>query len=192
VTVAHAPGRGEDGFSLIELMVVVFIIGLMSTLVLVSLPARALDSARHAEALARAFHLASREAILSGEPVAWSLRQPAAHRFERYRQGEWRVAGMPVRGLEASPGRASLVVSVMRDARETHGLAVASAEDSEETRARDAVFARQAIFSPVGEATPVTVEIAAGATRRLIHLDASGAVRIETPGRARALPGEAF
>jgi len=181
---SHARGRGEGGFTLIELMVVVFIIGFMSTLVLVSLPPRAPQSERHAEALARAFHLAGREAILSGEPVAWSLRQPGAHRFERYRQGEWRDAGMPVRGLETQSGLSSLAVSVMQDTRESGALRVARPETGDREGRADPVFQRQAIFSPVGEATPVTVEIVDGAKTRHVHLDATGAVRIEIPGQS--------
>lgn len=167
----------EAGFSLTELLVVVFIIGLMSTLVLVSLPQQATSLEREAERLERSLSQAAREAIVRGEPVAWSLTPQGASRFEAYRLGEWIGLGA-VHRLEA----ADMEVSV-----EHLGLALShSTPAGTAKRARSGEtdsFARSVIFYPAGEATPARIRFRQGFDEIRLDVDAGGHVtrQAQTP-----------
>ena len=162
---------GEAGFSLTELLVVVFIIGLMSTLVLVSLPPAATPLEREANRLEHSLSQAAREAIVSGEPIAWSHSANGGSRFEAYRLGEWTGLGR----ARTSGERADIRIRV-----EHLGLALAEDETDGEGRARrgGAVdsFVRSVIFYPVGEATPARIHLSQGLEEVVLRVDATGEV----------------
>ena len=62
---------GRDaGFSLMEMLVVVFIIAIASTAVVLTLPEPTPDARKRADTLARELVQAGRESIISGEPIA--------------------------------------------------------------------------------------------------------------------------
>ncbi|MCJ8191269.1 GspH/FimT family pseudopilin [Sphingomicrobium aestuariivivum] len=79
--------RGSAGFTLVELMVVLVLLGLAATAVVLTL--RPPDAAR-AEAVMLAGRIAALrdEAILRGLPTGLVLRQ-SDFAFEQYRSGEW-------------------------------------------------------------------------------------------------------
>jgi general secretion pathway protein H len=85
------PSRGAHGFTLIELMVVLFIVALASGLVAVSLPDRAqgrLDE--DAERLAALLETARAESRASGIEVRWEPLAPTPEA-----QADFRFAGLP-------------------------------------------------------------------------------------------------
>ncbi|MEM8616808.1 MAG: GspH/FimT family pseudopilin [Pseudomonadota bacterium] len=90
--------RADAGMTLVEIMVVVFIIGLASTLVVLNLPRGASPAQRAAEGLQTQLIRWQDQAILSGAPIGLVVEE------ERYsaaiwRRGDWQAFG-PVTALE--------------------------------------------------------------------------------------------
>ncbi|MEM7767123.1 MAG: GspH/FimT family pseudopilin [Pseudomonadota bacterium] len=168
----HNPERDashDAGFTLVEVMIVVFIIALMSAVVMVNLPSTKPGAVRHADALQRDLTRAAREAIVSGEPVALATRG-GSYRFERYRAGYWSPAGEVVRARgTAGP---SIVLDVLRDG-ETRRRAAPTAESAREAAAQ---FQRQIVFDPVGGATPARIIITGDRYRQAITVSANGTI----------------
>lgn len=165
----------EAGFTLVELLVVVFIIALMAGLVVVNLPQPAPPAETHARALSRAFHQAARESIVSGQPIAWSLREKGGSRFERFAGGEWEVmaGSRDPRGQSGSGG--TVHVEVVYPA----GGRVPAANTGGQTPGRTdkaELFHRQIIFSPVGEATAAEIIVRSGQDEYRLWLDEAGEV----------------
>ncbi len=163
---------GESGFTLTELLVTLFIIALMAGTVLVSLPARASDAERYASALSLALHRAGREAIVSGEPVAFALRGSSLHRFERYSGGGWQVMGAGSGQLDEN---AAIHVSVLH-AEGARKTARARGERKSAPARAAPEYARQLIFAPTGEATPAIITIRGPRGEYRVSIDASGTV----------------
>jgi type II secretion system protein H len=81
---------GESGFTLIEVMVVVVIIAVLSSmLVIVAMPGDAALADREARRLAALLELASAEARASGESIAWSPEGDGYSFWQRSDDGEW-------------------------------------------------------------------------------------------------------
>lgn len=81
--------RADSGFTLIEVMVVIVIIGLMSSLVLLNMPASEKTAREQAEELAARLTLAARSAVLSGETVGVTLTSEG-YGFLRRRASGWK------------------------------------------------------------------------------------------------------
>lgn len=87
---ARVDGPGADGFTLVELLIVLTIIGLMSAAVVVALPGATPSLAAEAARFAARAQAARGFAITSGRSVA--LRTDASgYRFEQRRSNEWRL-----------------------------------------------------------------------------------------------------
>ncbi|GAB4151826.1 MAG: GspH/FimT family pseudopilin [Sphingomonadales bacterium] len=78
----------QAGFSLVELMVVLVLIGLAAGAVLLTLPPASDDLDHAVTRLAARLDWAADHAVLSGEPVGLILG-PQGYRFARYRLGQW-------------------------------------------------------------------------------------------------------
>jgi len=65
--------RREAGFTLIEMMMVLLIIGLMSTAVLLNIPEEKTSAESFRDTLIRDLNLASQNSLISGEPTAFGL-----------------------------------------------------------------------------------------------------------------------
>jgi len=79
----------DAGFTLVELLVVLTIIGLMSAAVVLALPDGRGNLTAEAERFAARVHAAGEQAILEARPMA--LRVTAAgYGFDRRERGEWR------------------------------------------------------------------------------------------------------
>lgn len=176
------PQRAEAGFTLVEIMIVVFIIALMSTVVVMNLPSAQSGTATRADALQRDLNRAAREAIVSGEPVALAVRG-GQYRFERYRAGYWSPAG-GVAGPQAAAA-SGLVLDIVA-AGEPRRKRVREATPRTRTGASAALpdFERKLVFSPVGDATPVTILLTDGADRAGITVSANGEITRMTPAEA--------
>ncbi len=78
----------ELGMSLTEVMLVVFIIGLVSTLAIMTLPGRSPPERAAANAFATAVQDAQDEAILSGQPIGMFVDEDG-YRFVRWQRQTW-------------------------------------------------------------------------------------------------------
>jgi general secretion pathway protein H len=86
-----APGRtrAEQGFTLVELLIVLTIIGLMSAAVVLAIPDPRGSLVSEAERFAARAHAAQERAITDARPVA--IRVTAAgYGFDRRENGEWK------------------------------------------------------------------------------------------------------
>lgn len=173
--------RRDAGFSLMEMLVVVFIIAMASTAVVLTLPEPTPDARKHADALARELVQAGRESIISGEPIALTANADG-YRFQRYRGGEW---------LPMGTGK-SLSDRATPEAERTR-LAVTSLQDTETARTRSyrtraaeedakAAALPDVIFYPVGEATPAEIVVDQGGVQAIILVSEDASVRIAGQG----------
>ncbi len=89
----------QSGMTLTEVMMVVFIIGLASSLVVMTMPSSPSEEVRTAEAFATALEQAQDRAIVSGQPVGLILDEDG-YRFAAWFGDNWQ----PIRsGEEAFP-----------------------------------------------------------------------------------------
>jgi len=165
----------EAGFTLVELLVVVFIIALMAGVVVVNLPKPAPPAETHARELSRALQQAARESIVSGQPIAWSLREKGDSRFERFVGGEWEVmAGSRDPGGD-SGSDGTVHVEVVYPAGGRVPATNTGGENHERTDKTE-LFHRQIVFSPVGEATAAEIIVRNGQHEYRLSLDEAGDV----------------
>ena len=182
--------HNEAGFTLVELLVVVFIIGLMAGLVVVNLPPRAPPGEVHARALTLALHRAARESIISGQPVSWALNGSGRSRFERYVAGQWQVMSAPGAGLEPLRNAPSIDLGVEYP---EGGLRPRPPEERKTgvpapgAATEESAYVRQVVFSPVGEATPADIFVRSGEGEYGVRVSGDGKVewRGATSGAAR-------
>lgn len=140
------------GFSLVELMVVVTLIGLAATAVVLTLPEadRRLD--QEAMRLAARITLARDETILSGRPTAVRI-DADGYAFLRRTDGVWtQLDEAPLKGARWAEGTRPVL-------KRTEALVTA--------------------FDPVGMAEPVGIRLQRGARAVDIAIDASGEVRLD-------------
>lgn len=83
-------GGGERGFTLVELLVVLVIVGLAATAVVLSVPPPGGSLAGEAERLAARAKAARDSALVEARAAALEVG-PAGYRLERRERGEWRV-----------------------------------------------------------------------------------------------------
>lgn len=149
--------RSEAGFTLVEVMTVVFIIGLTSGLVLLTMPERAPPSERVADAFARDVRQASDRAILTGRVQAIDLVEDG-YRPVEWRDDSWVSLARP-RGLSRRGLRLTL-----RDGQRV--------DDEEE-------LLPELVFDPTGVNDPVELEFRMDGDRFILNIAADGEVRRE-------------
>lgn len=82
------PDICRNGFSLVELMVVLFVVALLAGAVMLAMPDGSGDLRREAERFAARTMAARDEAIVTAAPVA-AVVGPAGYYFERRVEGQW-------------------------------------------------------------------------------------------------------
>jgi general secretion pathway protein H len=111
-----APVKKANGFTLVEIMVVVFLIGLASAAVILSLPGDASKLRDQADRLAARIASARDSAVLTSRPIAVWLR-PSGYGFEERRDGVWQAAsGKSLAQVQWTSG-ATLALGTAREAR---------------------------------------------------------------------------
>ena len=104
----------EHGFTLVELMIVLAIIGVMTGVVMLTMPdprGRLLDSG---ERFAARVQVARDAAVIDGREMALSI-DPLGYRFEQRRRGEWTAA--PQRELARGEWGEGVGIAIGRDSR---------------------------------------------------------------------------
>jgi len=162
--------REAGGFTLIEVIIVVFIIGLMSALAVVALtPSSASTADREARRLMALLELASAEARTSGNSFAWSAEGSRYTFWTRSEDGEWK--GFPesstYRHRELDMGLEFIEVIV---------------------GARPVAPGERVYLAPHGLRAPMEVTIRDATTRLVLRGDAFGRMEIEQSNAHDALP----
>jgi general secretion pathway protein H len=126
IFIANSPRAGRvirtkalnkaNGFTLVEIMVVVFLIGLASAAVVLSLPGDASKLRDQADRLAARIASARDSAVLTSRPIAVWMR-PSGYGFEERLDGSWQAAsGKSLEQVQWKNG-ATLAMGTMREAR---------------------------------------------------------------------------
>ncbi|MFC7050299.1 type II secretion system minor pseudopilin GspH [Emcibacter nanhaiensis] len=84
----------QAGFTLVELMVVIVIIGMISAVVVLNMPSPASDLEQETEKLAARLRLAAEESIMAGELTGVRIT-PEGYAFVIYRRGHWLPLDLP-------------------------------------------------------------------------------------------------
>lgn len=141
---------GETGFTLVELMVVLTIVGLLSGAVLLALPDQGMSPAREGERLAARLRAAQELAIMENGAVALRLTG-TGYVFEQRQAGEW----APVAERALAP-----------------------ADWSEGIAAEIEGKAARIVLDPVGVAEAAEIRLTRGQERASVTLSESGEIRV--------------
>lgn len=145
--------RPQNGFTLVELMVVIFIAGLMAGMVMLSLPGDERSLANDAEKFAARLAAARDVAIVRSRSMAVSIG-PSGYGFEQREGGAWlKIADRSFASQSWTPGTVPMLAG----------------------RAREARIAFDSTGLP---SAPVDLTLAREDRRMTVHLSGSGEVRI--------------
>ena len=80
--------KKDAGFTLVELMTVLVIIGLMSSAVVLTLPKEKPAFDKQVDTLVQHMNLAAQDSILTGKPHAWGVSE-TSHGFFKFQENTW-------------------------------------------------------------------------------------------------------
>lgn len=163
-------------------MIAVFIMGLLSSVVVLAMTDGQEALEREAERLAARLQMAAQESLMSGE--AWGLDlTPDGYGFMRRRVGVWTRIGARDRFFHRQDWDDDTVASWRREGAATRSERLAEIEAAEEdARDEDApnpfLLRPVAQLDPTGEMTPLEITLERGDTRFLIRTSAEGEVSL--------------
>lgn len=143
----------QAGMTLVEVMAVLFIIGLTAGLVTLTLPERPTAEQASAQAFARVLREAQDQAIMAGQPVGLQLTEQG-YGLVQWRQDLWR----PQRGAVVLP----------------RGMDIALQDEPRPTPTGWPTL----IFDPTGIVQPTQFQLRARGVRIDISLEETGEVRL--------------
>ena len=154
-TSATGADHAQAGFTLVELMVVLAIMGLMASVVVMATAGGRPTVALEAERFAARLISARDEAVLTNEMVEVAV-SARGYAFRKRAPGGWT-------DMEEGPFRAT--------------------EWSPETSLASGGEADRVTFDPTGVATPATYVLARGDRSSRVVVDTAGNVRVDAPSR---------
>ena len=146
----NAAQAQERGFTLVELLVVMTILGLACSVAALALPKPGNHVRREAERLAARIHVAQQQAVLQNRPVALVVTA-TGYAFERRTAGVWQ----PITEPPLAP--------------ETWQQGTTIALPSEQARIR---------FDATGIADPLAIELRRNGERAMVTADSRGEVDV--------------
>jgi len=153
-TSATGNNSAARGFTLVELMVCIAILGLLSAAVVTTLPWSVGAAQTEARRFLARVTLAAQDSVIDGAPRGVTV-DGQGYRFFRYRRGQW----TPIEGrAELAPARWEKDVKVS-------GHAAVEAND---------VIKPGVVFNPTGLATPFSVDFTDAAGRHTVTGVATG------------------
>jgi general secretion pathway protein H len=156
-------GGGENGFTLIELMVVLFIIGLVAGAVVLALPGDSAALSEDADRFAARVAAARDEAVVSARPIAVWIA-PSGYGFDARQDRQWvPLNARTLANRDWKPGTMARIEGT-------------SAEGEGEAKPEDAGRARFWFDSTGLPNMPVTVVLARGTNSDRIVISATGEV----------------
>lgn len=156
------PPSRQAGFSLVELMVVVFIIAVMSAVVVLNMPGGDRGPGAQAQALAARLRMAAQESITTGRIFGARLTD-LSYDFQVLKAGEWeKVTGN--RTLPTDYWQEGTMVDVAAGGREKMDAAPTI------------------VFDPIGMVTPFTITLIRDGRTVRLQGDGKGGVRILEDG----------
>jgi general secretion pathway protein H len=154
------------GFTLLEIMVVVLIIGIIVTFAALSLGNRALDSQLEdeAERLHQLFAVATEDAEVQGLELGWRYR-PDGYEFLVLNQDGWQP-------FEAGPLRSRVLPNALYIDLNVEGRAIPPAAESDKTREP------QVLLLSSGESSPFRLDMHAHGYRPYIRVEGDALGRL--------------
>lgn len=159
----------RNGFTLVELMVVVSLIGLMSTLVVLAIPDGRPRLTAEAERFGARLVRAREEAVLTNRAVEVEVTAEG-YAFRARRRGEWRPLEGPFEAVAWSPGTSAILASA-----DSAGADAAIADGT--------VAPARVAFDSTGFAAPASLTLSRDGERIRVEIDGAGEVRIDAPPR---------
>lgn len=164
----------SGGFTLIELVMSLFVLGLVSGAIILTLPSQESHEQSEADRLAARLSAASNHSILSGEVVGAAVSENG-YRFYRLVQGEWtELKSEPLTPQTFSPDT-GLAFSLSYVSPVIEPVARLNLEAAPSKAMRPNI-----VFYPMGLNTPFSISIGGG----------EGEIKVESRGAGLVVSGE--
>lgn len=178
--------KAERGLTLVELLVVVAILALASSVVLLTAPPLRPKVRDDAERFAARLTMATDGAISSGESVRLSLN-PAGYEFQRFDGEKWEAPGDNKMMARVPFDARTTIAADIVDAANDNAMALGVADDTpvitDEEKEDDNAY--HLALDPLGVQTPLVVRFTSADGAWIVRLDEIGAISVRQDAKAR-------